>query len=204
MAISFVSVGGKITASLINKLIAVVNGTALNGIIPTNVTGGTVTANGAVTFTNSSSVSLDGVFSGSYDNYRITVTSTTRSASSGVNFRLRQGGTDMTTATYDWVRTNSAGTAVTVASSSAGTASPLDQGVAAGQSAWVAMDIFGPALAQTTGASSLTSILASGGLTSLQVSMANETAASSDGFTLYPLAGTWSGTIRVYGYNNLT
>jgi hypothetical protein len=40
-------------------------------ITPTSVTGGTIGTTGAVTFSGASSVSLNGVFSSAYDNYRI-------------------------------------------------------------------------------------------------------------------------------------
>lgn len=207
MVISLIGVGGKIKASLINQLIGLVNGIALNGIVPISVngTGVTVSPNGKVTFVNATTVSLNGVFSGTYDNYRITWNSFNRSASGSIQFRLRAAGTDATT-NYDYVKGVDSGTARAVSSSSSSTAVPLDQGVAAGQFSDGVMDLFGPAVSGFTTGTANSSVLSASVLYGTQVYIANENVASYDGFTMYGLTGgeTWSGTIRVYGYNTLT
>lgn len=206
MAISPIGVGGKILASLINQLVTAANQTALSGIIPTSVagTGVTVSPNGVVTFTNASTVSLNGVFSGSYDNYRVTWNSPTRSAAVSTAFRLRAAGTDLASATYDYVKGLDSGTTRTVSSSSSNTNFPIDHGAAAGQASNGVMDIFSPALGTGTTGTIQASALASSACYSTQISFANESTASYDGFTLSVSSGTFSGTVRVYGYNNLT
>ena len=205
MAISPIGVGGKILASLINQLVTAANQTALSGIIPTSVagTGVTVSPNGVVTFTNATTVSLDGVFSGSFDNYRVTWNSSTRSAAVSTGFRLRAAGSDLTSATYDYVKGLDSGTTRCVTSSS-NTNFPIDHGAAAGQTSNGVMDIFGPALTGGTTGTIQAAVLASSACYSTQVSFANESAASYDGFTLSVSSGTWSGSVHVYGYNNLT
>ena len=206
MAISLMTVGQKITAAILNSIINVVNQTALNGIIPTSVagTGVTVSPNGLVTFTNASSVSLNGVFSGSYDNYRVTWNSSTRTASVSTGFQLRAAGTNLSSATYDYVKGLDSGTTRSVTSSSSNTNFPIDHGVAAGQTSNGVMDIFSPAATTAATGTIQASVLASSACYSTQVSFANEATASYDGFTLSVSSGTFSGVIRVYGYNNLT
>ena len=207
MVIPLVTVAGKITAALMNQLIGQVNGIALNGIVPTSVsgTGVTVSPNGKVTFTNATTVSLNGVFSTSYENYRITWSSSARSTSGSSQFHLRAAGTDSNN-NYDYVKGVDSGTSRTVTSSSSSNAVPLDIGVAAGQVSNGVIDLFGPALGGVTTGTGQSAVLASSACYSCQVSFANETTSAFDGMTLFALNSgeTWSGTIRVYGYNNLT
>jgi hypothetical protein len=207
VVISLIGVGGKIKASLLNQLITQVNGIALTGIVPTAVSGSgvTVSPNGKVTFTNATVVALDGVFSGTYSNYRITWNSPTRSASGSTQFHLRQGGTDFG-ANYDYVKGVDSGTTRSVSSSSAASAIPLDQGVIAGQTSDGVLDLFGPASGSYTTGTAQSAVLASSALYSCQVAFANEQPTVFDGFSLYGLTSgqTWSGTVRVYGYNTLT
>lgn len=206
MAISLMAVGQKITAAILNQVITASNQTAMTGIVPTSVagTGVTVSPNGAVTFTNASSVSLNGVFSGTFDNYRVTWNSPTRSAAVSTGFRLRGAGTDLTSATYDYVKGLDSGTTRSISSSSSNPNFPIDHGAAAGEASNGVMDIFSPALTASTTGTIQASILASSACYSTQISFANETTASYDGFTLLVSSGTFSGTVRVYGYNNLT
>lgn len=208
MVIPLMSVGQKLTAAIVNQIIGGVNQTALAGIAPTSVagTGVTASANGVVTFTNATAVSLNGVLSGTYDNYRITWSSSTRSQNVGLYFRLRQAGTDVSTATYDWVQQTASGTTSSVASSSSATGARIDNGVAIAQRSSGVFDLFGPALSgQATLGTVQASVLSASALTSFNTSLACETTTSSDGITIY--AGgtsTFSGVLRVYGYNNLT
>jgi hypothetical protein len=206
VAISLIAVGDKIKAAVINSIIRQVNSTALAGIVPTSVagTGVTVAPNGAVTFTNATTVSLNGVFSGSYDNYRITWNSTTRSASGSTQFRFRAAGTDAVT-NYDFVKIVASGTTSTVTSSSSSSGLPLDNGVAAGQTSDGVMDLFGPALNRMVTGTAQSAVVASSVLYQTNVAIAQEATSSFDGFTMYGLTTgeTWTGTIRVYGYNTL-
>ena len=207
MSIALAAVAGRISAALINQIFGQVNAIALGGVIPTSVAGSgvTVSPNGKVTFVNATKVSLNGVFSGTYDNYRITWNSSTRSASGSTQFVLRNAGTDVV-GNYDYVKGVDAGTARSVSSSSSANSIPLDQGVVAGQTSDGVLDLYGPALAQYTAGTAQSAVLASSALSSCQVSFANENAAAYDGLSLYPLTAgeTWSGTVRVYGYNTLT
>lgn len=77
-------------------------------IVPSSVAvgsgSGSVDANGKVTFSGASSVSLNDVFSSSYDNYKIVYTCTT-STENTVNLRMRVSGSDNTTSNYYFQRT---------------------------------------------------------------------------------------------------
>lgn len=71
-------------------------------VTPTSVAVGsgsaTTSANGQVTFTGASSISLNGVFSATYDNYRIIISPDAASTTFNITARLRISGTDVTTA----------------------------------------------------------------------------------------------------------
>ena len=206
MAISLMAVGQKITAAILNQVITASNQTAMTGIVPTSVagTGVTVSPNGKVTFTNASSVSLNGVFSGSYDNYRVTWNSPTRSAAVSTAFRLRNAGVDATGTSYDYVKGVDSGTARSVTSSAANTNFPIDHGIAASILSNGVMDIFGPALSGAVTGVVNCAVLASSACYSTQISFANELTSTFDGFTMFLTSGTFSGPVRVYGYNSLT
>lgn len=84
---------------------ATTNKSGLVPIVPTSVTLGsgtsTISSNGQVTFTSASSVSLNGVFSSTYRNYKI-VMSENGTASANLAFRLRVGTTDDATGNYSF------------------------------------------------------------------------------------------------------
>ena len=78
----------------------------LSLITPTSITatGGSATSSisstGTVSFTSASAISLNDVFSSTYDNYRIIFEGNASNTSSGFNFRLRVGGSDDTNSVY--------------------------------------------------------------------------------------------------------
>jgi hypothetical protein len=203
MAIPSIAVGDKIKASIVNKIIAMVNGTALNGVIPASAAGtGTVTPLGSVTFSNQPIVALDGVFSGTYDNYRITWNSLVRSSAAPLQFHLRSGGGDVSTPSYDWTRRIDSGTTSAISSSSSSTSAPLDAGVAVNQNSSGVIDLFGPALVQATMATCQSVVYAASAVQTSTIGFVNENGSAYDGFSIF--GPNWSGVIRVYGYNTLT
>jgi len=81
--------------------------TGLKLVVPTSVAVGSGTgsasASGTVTFTGASSVSLNDVFSTTYDNYKVVIRLTAASADLNVNFRFRVSGADNSTSNYNKV-----------------------------------------------------------------------------------------------------
>lgn len=72
-------------------------------VIPTAIAGSGVSlsANGTVTFTGSTSIAIDGIFTTQYRNYRIELTGTSNSVNaSDLTIGLRASGTTNTTANY--------------------------------------------------------------------------------------------------------
>jgi hypothetical protein len=185
------SVANTYTQAQVDGLIDAAPGMKL--IVPTSADNGTVGATGAVTFSGVSSVSLNGIFSSTYDNYKIIVTVTT--ATGETRYRLRVSGTDATT-NYDsfgivgqW--SGAVGFAQYNSDTYGRTFAQFMSSAGSGDTT-----ITSPFLTQSTGFMSLTS------LTSAQILLGRNTNATSyTGLTLIN-SGTMSGTVRVYGLKN--
>ena len=169
--------------------------------------GGTASLSGnTVTFTGVSSVSLNGCFTGEYDNYRVLVRLVSASATqSAWNMRLRSSGTDNTASSYNSQELLAYLATVTASVNNAETswngAWPVSNSTSQADTATI--DIFRPSVAaytnmlqQNYGYQSNVSawLLRSGG-------HQHQVASSFDGFSLYLGAGYGiTGTISVYGY----
>lgn len=153
------------------------------------------------TFSAVSSVSLNNVFSATYDNYRIIVTHTAQNSDRSLQMRMRSSGSDNTTATYNYQVFNASGASVSASRATA--ASFFNCGVtdSADPVGLLVGDILSPFL--TYRSSIVTQAMSpfSGSYMRNAVGYFDSTT-SFDGFTLFPDAGNITGTIRVYGYNN--
>ena len=166
-------------------------------IVPTSFTGGTVSADGTITVSASSAVSLNTVFSSTYDNYLVTYDLT---FSSGVQLsvRLRNSGTDNSSGLYDrgsvW---NSSSTA--------------SASMATGQTSWnwgTRTFYRGQLIFSNPYLASFTTVMAPGleydtatpDIRAVMGQLGHRSASSFDGLTIYPASGTMTGTIKIYGY----
>ena len=209
MAISLVAIGDKIRASLINALIMQVNGIALVGQIPTvSGTGVTVSPGGSVSFAGASTVQVIGAFSGTYDNYRIVWDIPSQTAGADLQMHLANAGTDDTTGNYSYTRGYDHGgttNARTVASVTAASSFLLTAGASSSQTNFGYMDLSGPALSRyTAGLAQAVVHNTSPDTYTTSTNLFNSSTTAYDGFSLQPTAGMFTGTLRVYGYNNLT
>lgn len=148
-------------------------------------------------FSAVSSVSIDDVFSSTYDNYRILFHgSSTSSSSTGLLMRLRVSGSDITTSTYKY-NYNLHGSAST---GSFVTSSRWQIGNVTTY-ATSSLDLAEPFLSSSTGFVCTT--FAEGSNNYVGVHGGREPSGSVDGFTLYPDgAYTITGNLRIYGYRN--
>jgi len=168
----------------------------LNLVAPTSIanSGGTATsANGTTTITGVTSISLNGVFSATYENYLI-VAPVLGSAAFELLARLRLAGTDNTASSYDYQILNADNTSVGGALQTSQTSWGL--GVFGSTSGLTTSTISGPFLATVTDYESSTAratgIRFRGGY--------HNVATSYDGITFLASSGNITGTIRVYGY----
>jgi hypothetical protein len=143
-----------------------------------------------VTFSGVSSQSVNDVFSATYENYRVVFT-VNGPDSQDFFFRIRVGGADLTSSTYQQTQSSTT-------SSTSITLSNMESRGACGY-----FDIFRPFATDYTHLVARASSLRSTGQWSqwTYAGAVNNTT-SYTGFTLFPGSSTITGIIRVYGYNN--
>lgn len=182
-------------------------------MIPTSVTMGsgsaTVSANGKVSFTTSSSatgVSLNGVFTSAYENYKVVFNGAGSSLGAGIYMRFRNAGTDASAASYfhsGWyTRSNSTANGYW----SGHGVNQFDLGRlhtdTTGRKSSSTLDVLGPS---TTGRQPMITCLwageDSGSPLGGFLNGALALTGTYDGFTIVPSTGTFVGTIKIYGYN---
>ena len=179
-------------------------GAGLDLITPTSIaySGGTASASGGqVTFNSVTSVSLNGIFSSSYQNYRIMIVLSGASTYMGIALRTRASGADNGSDYY--VQYHYASGTTNTASRSATTYASVGY---TGTSSLSVTDIANPNVAAPT-----KFIAISNGSDSTDVSpffynfaSIQNNSSIFDGITLLGLTGgaTFSGIIRAYGYKN--
>jgi hypothetical protein len=172
-------------------------------IKPSSVVGGTDNGKGTVSFSAASSVSLNDVFSATYQNYVISV-SFSGTAGAYLGLRLRVGGSDASGSNYTWgfVAVSTGGSSFVLTGAGATTSNISRFQNAAASISSAIFTVFRPFDADRTAyhgttfyddGATVASPAAIGGQHSLQTSYT--------GFTLIPASGTITGTVSVYGYN---
>lgn len=175
-------------------------------IVPTSVTAtgsgssASVSATGKVTFNTAATVSVNGCFSSSYDNYLVVI----RHVGSGIlglNIRMRVGGADNSTAN-SYVGQQIYADSTTVAGVRNTTTFAQGFGhsdsTARGGCHWY---FYGPHLTQPTAGRS---VVVSGYSSAYiqDVAFTHNQSTSYDGFTVLTSTGTISGALTIYGLAN--
>jgi hypothetical protein len=173
----------------------------MNLITPTSVVGGTFSG-GAISFSASTSVSINGCFSSLYDNYLYQITYTAASgADAQMRFRLRVAGVD-SIVSYINQRIYAYSTVIGTDLNIGGTTSLFIGSITTGypQAASCQGTLFSPALIQQTRGNNLTNHSDSSGNYYNQLNNHYHTvSAAYDGMTIFPSTGTVTGTMRIYG-----
>ena len=169
----------------------------LHLITPTSIaytgTSATIGANGSVTFSAVSSLSLNGVFSADYDNYMVVWRGTSASAGD-IEVRLRSAGTDDTGTNYTWQFVSANGTTI---SATRYTLNYWRFGQAeATQTMGFVSNLYGPYLAQPTACRSV-SITDASSARIMDFAGTHSQTTSYDGITFWD--GTHTGRVAVYG-----
>ncbi len=170
-------------------------------VIPTSGTNCTISATGTITFSAVGAFSVNGAFTSGYANYRILIDVASSSGDPELRFTLRKSGTDAATNyfTGSWL-VDGAGT---LNFSQNGTYSRLNIAyAAAANTCSTSLDIFKPQTSNNTNWNGQATNSTGSSARTVAFGGAHLTADTYDGFTLTPSTGTWSGTIRVYGYRN--
>lgn len=163
--------------------------------------GGLVHIN-TTTFTTQSTVSINNVFTSTYDNYRILMNITAASTGLVITSRMRVASVDNSAAIYDTMAIGlnnatafSARDPILTSFNICSTNSPVS----------VSIDVYNPFLTQNTVFQAFTGPnVEQTGVSNRMDLRANihRTATSFDGVTFAPSSGTISGTIRIYGFKN--
>lgn len=175
-------------------------------VVPSSVAvgsgSGSVATTGKVTFSTASTVSVNGCFTSSYENY-IVVISFTHSTSANTSMRLRAAGTDDTSANYDLQALSGSSSTASAAQVLAATSWGMT-GINSTQENHT-IEFNSPQVATATlgelkGRAYVNPLTSSVGVGYRMLQ--HRSATAYDGFTLTASAGTITGSIRVYGLNN--
>lgn len=173
-------------------------------ISPTSIanSGGTATATGGeVTFTTVTSVSLNGVFTATYDNYRVIINCVSSGTTANFSIRARNAGTDVTGATeYYNLLLLINDTGGPTRSSTSGSSFII--GNMGDVQTLAVLDFGGPFLSTKTVCTGSNFERSTVDARLDTYSGARATVASHDGFTISCSSGTTTGKVRVYGYKN--
>jgi hypothetical protein len=152
------------------------------------------------TFSAVSSVSVDDVFSATYDNYRISI-GPVYGANTDIHFRFRAGGTDDTTSNGYISLYNIWGGGSNYAFSTL--TSTYGRTIYVDSSAYYQanLDVFYPSSVTKTGYVG-TGVTGNYGYANTLVSCEHTQPTSFDGFTISAPSTDITGTLRVYGYRN--
>ena len=188
---------------------------SLSGLIPVKpatvtVATGTASVNtlGVVTFTGATAISLNNVFSLEYTHYKVMLRLDNSSAGNTACLRMRTAGTDDSSANYNragyYINVGGSLTGWTAASQTLLSVVNMDVFTSGTMFAFAELTIANPKMTTRTIVNSTAlgrdSIGAWQNTTSNAV---NNAATSYDGFTFFPNgAGTFGGTIQVFGYND--
>ena len=157
----------------------------------------------AESFTSSSAVNVNNVFSSDYRNYRIVGSYTPTGNLAGFNLRLRAGGADQFGANYQHTTARLYTNILIDAVGSGQTTAVCSNGGAQNELASFTIDIFQPNINGRTvwifdavnfeATSAAVRWWSGGGYKADYVAT---------GFTIYPTSGNWTGNLRVYGYRD--
>jgi len=165
-------------------------------VIPTSVSGTGVSlgSDGTITFSSTSSMTVNGAFSSTYDNYRMIISNCVGSTSLSLRFSLN----GLTSGVYNWAAPYGTTSATVVGDGTSGATYWVICSVDVGDANSSTIDIYGPFLAKRTGMSGTGN---GANVVSLYGGQAVDTN-SRTGFTIITNTGTVSGTLRLYGYRN--
>lgn len=188
--------------------VPVLSGVGLVPIVaPTvNYSGGTATSNslGTISFSTSTSISLNNVFTSAYAGYKILLNIPSSSATNLVYLRFRTSGTDQTTALYFTTATKASNGSISFFGSNYNSYSIVNSmSTNFANSGFTELTVYGPASSSlkthgVIGAQTNDGTIYSG----ISGTISYDASTAFDGFTIYPSTGNITGTLQVFGFNS--
>jgi hypothetical protein len=195
MAIKTFTTGEVLTASDTNTYLA---NSGLVAIAPTSVAGSGVTvSNATVTFSGSNPVNVNGVFSSTYKNYKVLINIST-SSQVILSYRLRVSGADNNTGNYSEQRLIADSTTLLGVRATGQTSGTIGQ-LVLNDFSFYDCNLFQPFETTKTGLM-VTGTTFVGGSYISDLAGQFGAATSFDGFSIFPVSGTITGTLSVYGF----
>lgn len=157
-----------------------------------------INANGSVTFSSCATLSLNGVFTSSYDNYMVV----TRQIGTGfayIRINMRSSGTDATGSNYAVQKVEVDGSSISAARYTSQTSTVEIAPTTNARSGQI-FYFYGPNLARPTTIRGISASGAAGAYIHEGVATHN-VSSSYDGFTLTLTTGALSGLVTVFGFN---
>jgi hypothetical protein len=152
-------------------------------------------------FTTQTTVSVDNVFSSTYDNYLIRVNNLANSENAWTGIRMRVSGSDYSGATYRKQVLSASSTTLT----GSRTLNDTSWNEVFYQNTSIpnfnSIEIQNPFLTEVTSAVSIGSLETAASTVGIMFWYGLNTTTSYDGFTLIPAGGNITGSVSVYGYN---
>lgn len=154
------------------------------------------------TFSAATSVSVNGCFSATYDNYRLVLNITGASASAGLFMRMRASSADNTTSNYHSQLVYGSSASAAAVKNTSQTTWNVAELNSANTYQGATAEFLGPQKTQVTTVVWTGSQLQSTDYVTSVGGFFFGLTTQFDGFTIYPASGTITGTLRVYGYRN--
>jgi len=158
-------------------------------------TSASINADGSVSFTACTSLSLNGVFTSDYDNYMVTIRGS-QASDTDLNGRLRSSGTDSSASyTNQYIQARS-----TTVSSNRNASAHISIGSwGSTQRAGTTLYLFGPYLAQPT-ATRTVGLQDTGSASIYDIAATHSVSSSYDGLTLFSNGSNMTGLLTVAGW----
>ena len=159
---------------------------------------------GSTSFSASSTVNLDSVFSSTYNNYKIVLSATASVNGVSIGMRMRTGGTTNSSAQYNQFQMIGAAGNYYSTASSAGNTSWSEIAYCSSTMPRVSLmfEIFNPFETTNTAALGTFPKVFSGAPEFQNIALGMSVTTSYDGFSLIPASGNITGTVAVYGMRN--
>ena len=208
MALTTYTAGQVLTATSLNDNFSfAASAGGLTPIVPTSVAVGSGTgsanANGQVTFALASSVSLNGVFSATYQNYMVVMNISARSTTNYIRLRWRVAGVDDSSANYDSQSIRAITT--TVGAAGPNNATSCDYVTSSTNETTTSVGTMSNVFQNTAEAywQNQNNVGVPNGPGYIEMSCGGINASTSfDGVTFLTSAGTFSGLVTIYGIAN--
>jgi hypothetical protein len=185
-----------------NGQVLTADSTAATGLVwATTAAAGSFQYLTKATFTTSSSIDLSNIFSTTYENYFV-IGSFTSSDNSDLNYRYRISGADNSTTNYNYNVADSENGSFSGGRNTSTTNGRLAPTKSSGSRISFSGYFFAPFLAQTKASNFRASVNTSASILTNLIDNGFNAATSFTGLTVFPGAGTVTGSISVFGIKN--